>query len=360
MRNVPFSPDTRTPVNVVVCVPLAVDPLPSIFAVATELGIRVDAQYPVDLLPRQRFVADHRGEPLAAGGADEVLWGSLLRAADVCFGYPRDSPDGLIQLHAQAPNLRWVQATSAGAGEHLVAANIKDGGFLFTSAAGIHAVPLAEFAIFGLLAMDKEVLKLVRASDKHEWLPRSPIRTLRGTRVLVVGLGGVGREVARLAQSFGAEVLGCRRDVSAPQEPGVTKVFSLAEVDRVLGEVDSVVITMPGTVETRGWLNARRIALLPRHAVVVNVGRGNIVDTLALTSALDSGALRGAVLDVADVEPLPSNSPLWGRDDVVLSPHTAALTPTEDERLLELFCKNLRLFLTHRPLQNAVDERAGY
>jgi phosphoglycerate dehydrogenase-like enzyme len=248
----------------------------------------------------------------------------------------------------------------AGAGEQLIFSGLQDDRLVVTSAAGVHAVPLAEFALFGLLALNKQVMRLVRASERREWLPRWPTRTLNGSRIAVVGLGGVGREVARLASAFGAEVVGCRRTGTSPRPPGVTQLVQLEEMDRVLPSLDAVIISLPGSPATNGWLNGPRIALLPPHAVVVNVGRGSVVDSSALAAALDRGALRGAALDVTDTEPLPADSRLWSRDDVILSPHTAALTTTEDERILTLFCDNLQRLLTGQPLTNVVDPSAGY
>jgi glyoxylate/hydroxypyruvate reductase len=118
--------------------------------------------------------------------------------------------------------------------------------------------------------------------------------------------------------------------------------------------------TLPGTEHTRHLLNGRRLSSLPPHAIVVNVGRGSAIDTAALVDALDAGALRGAVLDVTDVEPLPAESALWGRPNVIISPHTAALTVAEDERIVALFADNLASFLASRPLRNLVDHDAGY
>jgi len=121
-----------------------------------------------------------------------------------------------------------------------------------------------------------------------------------------------------------------------------------------------VVLALPGTTQTRGLINAERLRRLPDHAVVVNVGRGSVIDTRALVAALDEGRLRGAVLDVIDVEPLPTDSPLWARPNVILSPHTAALTVDEDHRIVDLFGSNLRRFVKGEPLRNLVEVDRGY
>lgn len=209
-------------------------------------------------------------------------------------GRAEATPDGLRDLVAVAPGLRWVQGTAAGAGEQLLAAGLDASRApTVTSAAGLHAQPLAEFALFGMLAFLKDLDVLQQASAARTW---SPI----------------------------------------------------------------LVSTLPGTPATRGLLDAAAPALLPAHAVVVNVGRGSVLQTAALVAALDAGRLRGAVLDVADVEPLPGDSPLWDRPDVVLSPHTAALTVDEDDRILDLFCDNLTRYIRGEPLRNVVDPAQGY
>jgi phosphoglycerate dehydrogenase-like enzyme len=256
-----------------------------------------------------------------------------------------------------------VQGTAAGTGEQLLGAGA-DAGLLakvaVTSAAGLHAAPLAEFAIFGLLAMAKDSDRLHAHSQRREWAPRWPMRQLAGSTVAVLGLGGVGREVSRLLGAFGATVYGVHR--SAPRTPvdGVAVEVPIADLDDVLPQCDAVVATLPGTPETYGLLGTDRLGLLPNHAVVVNVGRGSVIDSQALVSALDSGGLRGAVLDVTEVEPLPSDSALWARPDVILSPHTAALTVDEDERIVDLFASNVRRFVLDQPLLNLVEVDRGY
>jgi phosphoglycerate dehydrogenase-like enzyme len=186
------------------------------------------------------------------------------------------------------------------------------------------------------------------------------MRQLDRSHVVVLGLGGIGREVARLCTAFGARVTGVRRRPEGAPVPGVERIVGLDDLDKVLPSCDSVVVALPGTPDTQHLLDAPRLGLLGPHAVVVNVGRGSVVDSDALLAALEAGRLRGAVLDVTDPEPLPSSSPLWRRPDVVISPHTAALTVDEDARLAALFADNLQRWLASRPLLNVVDLNAGY
>jgi glyoxylate/hydroxypyruvate reductase A len=350
--------------TVTVCVPLSLDPTAVIEAAAHSAGHQVSVRYRPDLLPPQRFVSDHRGpDGFVRAAAAEREWQDLLAQTTIAFGIPGDDPAGLARLASVAPDLRWVQGTAAGAGEQLGAAGLAPDvldRLQVTSAAGVHAVPLAEFAIFGLLALAKDVDRLQEANLAREWRPRWPMRLLAGSQVVIVGLGGIGRQTALLASAFGATVIGVRRAVGGALPPGVSRVVALDSLAEILPDADSVIVTLPGTAHTRGLFDTSLLARLPAHATLVNVGRGSVVDTSALIAALDAGALRGAVLDVADTEPLPPSSPLWHRPNVIISPHTAAMTVDEDDRLTALFADNLSRLLDGRPLRNVVDITTGY
>jgi len=351
-------------ITVAVCVPLGVEPARAVERIEAAGGDAVDCHFDSALLPPQRFVADHKGaEGFARDPESERRWRALLAEADVALGIPGDDADGLRGLLALAPRLRWVQGTAAGTGEQVMRARVAEdvlSRLAFTSSAGIHAVPLAEFALFGLLSFAKDVDVLAALGRTREWRTRWPMQLLRGSSLLVLGLGGIGREVARLGAAFGCRVTGVRRRADGPVPEGVAAVAPLSALDELLPAADSLVVTLPGTTQTAGLLDARRLALLPPHAVVVNVGRGSVIDSAALAARLDAGALRGAVLDVADEEPLPAASPLWGRPNVIISPHTAALSVDEDARIVELFIDNLQRFIAGTPLVNAVDPVAGY
>jgi phosphoglycerate dehydrogenase-like enzyme len=349
---------------VTVCVPLGADPTEAVDAAARNAGRPVDLRYEPSLLPPQRFPADHAGEPgWSRSTVDEERWRRLLAETTVAFGIPGDTPAGLHDLAETAHGLRWVQGTAAGTGELVRRADLSPATvarLTVTSAAGVHAQPLAEFALFGLLALAKDFDRLREAQSTAQWLPRWPMGQLYRSHVVVLGLGGIGREVARLCTAFGARVTGVRRRPDGDPVPGVERIVGLDDLDKVLPSCDSVVVALPGTRDTQHLLDASRLGLLGPHAVVVNVGRGSVVDSDALLAALEAGRLRGAVLDVTDPEPLPPSSPLWRRPDVVISPHTAALTVDEDNRLTDLFADNLHRWLTARPLRNVVDTNAGY
>ncbi len=334
-------------------------------ALVTRIGRgepRAEVLYAPDLLPAPRYPGDHRGEPdFCRSPAAEARWQELLRRAEALFGIPGDSPDGLAHAVAVNPSLRWVQATAAGAGEQVRAAGLSAVELervVVTSASGVHAVPLAEFCLFGLLAFSRELPRMLVDQREHSWEHR-PVSELHGRTLLVLGLGSIGREVARLARAFGMRVVGVNRD-GRGASGDVERVVTPAQLSDVLGSADAVVVTLPLTDETRGMLDAGAVAAMKRGAIIVNVGRGGVVDEDALIAALEDGRLTGAALDVFAAEPLPADSPLWRLPNVIVSPHTAALSVRENERIVELFIANLRRYLAGRDLVNRVELGRGY
>jgi phosphoglycerate dehydrogenase-like enzyme len=304
---------------------------------------RLDIAFAPDLLPPPRWASDHIGDlSFVRTPEQEARFTELVAGAEIVLGYPREDPVQIAWLVRTAPGLRWVQATFAGAGQQLAAAGLSREDverIAWTSSSGIHATPLGEWALFGILALAKGVPRL--EADKHErrW-GHYPVDEICGTTVLVVGLGAIGREIARLAEVFGMHVLSTTR--------------TEGDLDELLPRADSVVITLPLTDETRGLFDRRRFGLMKPGAIFVNIGRGPVVDEAALVDALRSRQLRGAALDVYATEPLPADSPLWELDNVILSPHTAAQSIYENERIVELFAENLRRYLAGEELQSRI------
>ena len=178
----------------------------------------------------------------------------------------------------------------------------------------------------------------------------------------VVGLGKIGREVARLSRALDARVVGTVREIGdrVPEELGVERLEPAERLDELLPETDVLVLATPHTAQTHRLLDARRLALLKPGAILVNIARGDIVDEAALIAALRSGALRGAALDVFEQEPLPPESPLWDLPNVFVSPHSASTVPAENARIVELFQDNIRRYLDGRPLLNLLDRELLY
>jgi phosphoglycerate dehydrogenase-like enzyme len=253
-----------------------------------------------------------------------------------------------------------VQGTSAGIGGLLERTGLDKTDLQFTTAAGVHGGPLAEFVLLGLLYFAKDVPRLLQWKSERHW-QRYASGQLAGSRVLLVGLGGIGRQVAALLSAAGVEVTGAGRPGRSYDVPGVTSYVTVpGEFDAALAATDALVLACPLTEQTRGMIGARQLGLLRRGAVVVNVSRGAVVDEEALVGALASGHLGGACLDVFAAEPLPAGSPLWDLPNVIISPHSASTAAAENSRITDLFCDNLRRFLAGSPLRNLFDRAAGY
>lgn len=317
---------------------------------------RVSVLYEPGLLPEPRYLADHAGTPreLTAAGLDR--WARLRQQAEVSFDFDWQAP---AQMPANCPRLRWVQATSAGIGGFLDRTGLAASDLVFTTAAGVHGIPLAEFTLLGLLYFAKDMPALARAKAGRQW-QRYAARQLSGSRALLVGLGGAGREVARLLAAAGVEVCGAGRPGRSYDVPGVISYVGSDQLRAVLPEMDALVLACPLTEQTRLLIGAPELALLPRGAVVVNIARGPVVDEGALADALRTGQLGGACLDVFTAEPLPPGSPLWDLPNVIISPHSAATVAAEDRLLTDLFIDNLQRWLAGRPLRNVYDRAAGY
>lgn len=323
----------------------------------------VEVLFEPDLLPPPRYPNDHAGDSsFRRSGDQERRFESLLARAEVTLGVPGERPEGLRRLVEVAPGLRWVQGTAAGAGQLVERATL-DAATLdrvtFTSSVGVHATQLAEWAVLGLLYFTKGVPRLAADARDRRW-DHYPVRELAGQRLLVVGLGHIGREVARSARALGMHVTGVRRRPDDSDLEHVDATAAIGDLPDVVPACDAVVLALPATGATRGLFDAALVDALPEHAVLVNVGRGGTLDEEALVSALRSGRLAGAALDVFADEPLPDDSPLWGLDNVLVSPHTAALSVRENERIVDLLVTNLRRFRRGEPLVNVVDVEHFY
>ena len=325
---------------------------------------RAEVLYQPDLLPPARWPADHRGDPAFERDAEgEVRWRALLDRAEVLLGIPGDSAEGLAEAVNGLPGLRWVHATSAGAGEQVRKAGLPPEALervAITTSSGVHAKPLAEFAVLGLLVVAKELPRLVEDQRARAWPEvRQPLRELSGQTLFLVGLGEIGREVARLGKALGMRTVGFRRTQGPPPE-WVDEVHGPERLTELAGRADAVVVSLPLTEQTAGLVDRATIERLPASCIFVNVGRGGVVDEPALIDALRDRRIAGAVLDVFATEPLPEDSPLWTLDNVLVTPHAAALSARENERITELFVDNLHRYLDGQPLRNVVEPGVYY
>ncbi|NYE95667.1 phosphoglycerate dehydrogenase-like enzyme [Psychromicrobium silvestre] len=339
---------------VAICAPLEPELVEQIRSGSPEVTVL----YEPELLPPERFPADHSGDPDFQRSAEqqERYWANIRRA-DVLYGLPDESPAGLARAVRENPRLRWVHAMAAGAGGSVRAAELTPeelARVTVTTSAGVHALPLAEFALMGLLNGFKRVAELQADQRAQRWpTPRVPTRLLSGSRLVIAGLGEIGVETARLAKALGMSVSGSKREVTPIT--GIDSVVPNSGLPGLVSEADAVVSTLPGTPYTEHLFDAEMFSHFKPGTVFVNVGRGSVVDEAALLSALDDGTVSYACLDVFEQEPLPGSSPLWKHPRVLVSPHTSALSLAENRLIAERFSSNLALFRAGKTMPHAVD-----
>ena len=318
----------------------------------------VNFTYPEELLPVPRYSGEHRfpevGDENVAG-----RWRELLGSAEVLFHF---GPAAFHQSLFELTDLRWIQAASSGVGQfvHQIGLDCNPA-ITVTTARGVHGAALAEFVAMALIYFSRDMPAIEADRKQRHWQRRCG-RLIAGQEVAVVGMGSVGREIARLLGLLGAHVTGVVRDEAdrSAGDLGVERIVRLSELDSVLETVDAVVLAVPHTEATESLLSATRIALLSSDAVVINVARGAVLDESALTEALLSERLRGAALDVLRAEPLPEDSPLWACDRALVTPHSMSTVEGENQRLCDLFSENLARYESGRPLVNVLDPRRMY
>ncbi|HMO57135.1 MAG TPA: D-2-hydroxyacid dehydrogenase [Roseiflexaceae bacterium] len=281
--------------------------------------------------------------------------------------------DALPTALERCSGLRWVQLLSAGANQ-LIGHPLAAREILFSSAAGISAVYIAEHVVARVLYHTKELRTFERLQHEHSWPDRSAMArpSLRGQMALIVGYGGVGRETARLLSAFGMRIIavtpdGVRRPYRgylpypAAGDPAASipeQVITPAALHEVLPVADVLVLAVPLTPATRGMIDAAALAQMRSDAILVNVARGAVVDTSALLAALDARQIAYAYLDVFEQEPLPPDSPLWNQPRVSITAHMAGVMPDDSERYRDLFLQNLVRYRAGEMLLNQLDRRA--
>lgn len=272
-------------------------------------------------------------------------------SADV---YPERSP-GFFAATLGAPKLRWLHVFNVGV-DHPVFGRFPERGVTLTSSPGATAVPIAQSAVAGLLSLARRFPLFARAQAERTWLDHRDLEhppELSDQTLVVLGLGAIGSEIARLGRALGLHVVGIRRRDPGPDAP-VDEWHPPAALADLLPRADWLAIACPLNDETRGLVGADALSRLPRGAYLLNVARGEIVDEAALVEALRGGRLAGAYLDVFEAEPLPADSPLWGLDDVIVTPHASHLSTAVPARLAEIFLDNLARFARGDPLRHVV------
>jgi phosphoglycerate dehydrogenase-like enzyme len=260
--------------------------------------------------------------------------------------------------------LEWIHSPAAGIGGMLFPALV-DAPVVMSNSRGISAGTIAEHVLAVTLALFRKLPLAFRAQAARAWaqdelLQGPTLRTIQGSRVLVVGLGAIGAETARTMAALGARVSAIRRTTSQPPPDFVSEVAGPERLPAWLPTADVVVLAAPQTTETRGLIGKSELSAIRSDAILVNVSRGRLVDEPALADALGTGAIGGAALDVFEEEPLPRDSPLWALPNVLITPHMAGFRPDHWDAVVDLFAENLRRFEQGRELLNIVNKRAGY
>ncbi len=276
----------------------------------------------------------------------------------------------------QAPNLRWVQTHWAGI-DRLPGSPLWESDIQLTTASGIHTPNMGQYVMAQILSWASRVPDWIRTQQKGEWPPRRRELLmpdeLRDRTIGIIGYGSIGREVARLAHAFGMTILVIKNDAKQVVDRGYTldgqgdpdghlptRIYPPEAIRSMIALCDYVVVTLPLTEKTHHFLDESVFREMKPTSFLVNVARGSVINEADLIKALQRGRLAGAGLDVFETEPLPSTSPLWAMDNVIITPHTSGFTPHYDERAVDLFVTNLNRYLAGEALLNVVNREAGY
>jgi phosphoglycerate dehydrogenase-like enzyme len=297
------------------------------------------------------------GVTLKIGKTAEAL-GDSVKDARVLFNWTGSKPD-VKRVMEQAPNLEWIHAMYAGLDRslfpELVASPIP-----LTNGSGVFSQSLGEFAMLGMLYFAKDVPRRIQAKAERRWDVFDNVAIDTQT-VGIVGHGDIGRAVARRAKAFDMRVLALRKDVSPRAgDEHVDRVYPAADLHAMLPECDYVVVTAPLTAATTGMIGKREFELMKPNAIIMNVGRGPVINEAAMIEALQAKRIRGAALDVFDVEPLPPDSPLWSLDNVLISAHCADHVDGWVESAVVFFLEQFSRWRGGQPLKNVVNKQAGY
>ncbi|MQA29168.1 MAG: D-2-hydroxyacid dehydrogenase [Luteitalea sp.] len=313
------------------------------------------------VLPR-RFVDQLRSEfpqHLFVDAWDREALRRVLVDADAAFAAFVDA-DLVPSLTA----LRWVQAPAVGVG-HILSPELVASPIVLTSARGVRARAIAEHVLGLTLALARQIHTAIRHQVRHEWAldeieASGAIKTLQGGRMGIVGLGAIGAEVAGIARAFGMRVSGIRKRFDQPPPRGVDEVLPPERLPDLLATCDVVVLSAPLTRETLHLIGDDALRFVKPGALLINIGRGQLVDDAAVIRALRDGRLGGAALDVFTHEPLDPSSPYWDLPNVIVTPHSSGAMEDYWSPLVRLFADNLRRFEAGEPLVNVVDKAAGY
>lgn len=279
----------------------------------------------------------------------------LLSEAEIIIGWGKGIKDTLLR---QGSPLRWVQTWSAGV-EKLPLEAMKERGILLTNASGVHAEPITAVIVSFMLMFTRNMHTAIRNQQRRRWYSDGQEGELTGKTAVIAGTGAIGSETARIAKAFRMNTIGVSRS-GRPVEH-FDRVFTTAELKEAVGQADFIINTLPITGETEGLFDRDIFGAAKHGAYYINIGRGATTHTDDLIAALNSGQLAGAGLDVFETEPLPEDHPLWGMEQVIMTPHCAGATDRYADRVVDIFTENMKAYLeSGKPSRNLVDYSRQY
>ena len=279
--------------------------------------------------------------------------GPLMADAEILAAWGWMDIEPLYQL---APNLRWVHALSAGV-ENLTFPALQASPVILTNSKGIHGIPASEHVLSIMLAFTRGLNLLIRQQQQALW-QRVPTNELHEKTIAIVGLGSIGRSIAKTAKCLGMTVIASKRELT--KEFFVDRLYSPDQLSIMLSQADFVVVAVPLTEETDHFFGLEQFQAMKKTAYFINIARGSVVNEADLVTALEQGHIQGAGLDVFEHEPLPASSPLWNMPNVIITPHMAAISPAYLDRAMQLFADNTGRYLQGGDLVNVVDKVKGY
>jgi phosphoglycerate dehydrogenase-like enzyme len=273
--------------------------------------------------------------------------------ADIIAGFPATIPP-----LGGAKNLKWLHSFSAGV-DRVLKPEVLQSSVLVSNSSGIHRTPIAEHVIGFMLLFTRRFYQTFKNQENHIWNKDDALGELRGKTVLIVGMGEIGTEIARLVHAFGASPIAVARTRKA-KPAFVDELKTAAALALLLPRADFVVAALPYTKDTHHYFAMREFKRMKRAAIIINIGRGALINESELIEALRKKIIKGAALDVTEAEPLPKESPLWDMENVIITPHHSGLSEKYMDRAIDLFCKNLSAFLNGERVATEVNKKLGY
>lgn len=309
---------------------------------------------PVNSMQKEKLAVAAAGHEVIFHTKDEVTEQDLKKV-DIILGNLQ-SPKKL----AICENLKWIQLNSAGAESYCIPGVLPEGAVLANST-GAYGLAISEHMIGCLFELRKKLQLYYKNQLAHDWKQEGNVGVVEGSTVLVIGLGDIGSTFAHKMKALGCKTIGVKRRLGIKPEC-VDELYGIEALEQILPRADVVAMCLPGNSSTYHIMDRERIALLKESAIIINIGRGTAIDTDALTEALYAGKIGGAAIDVTDPEPLPAEHKLWEAPNVLITPHVSGgfTLPETLERIVDLFAKNLRRYLSGEEIENVVDLETGY